>query len=591
MGLSNHLYIGDEEMRFIQIGVKYPYIHDGPVKQQRRQHMSTMGFRQKLGVIITITFALSIAACAPEVSLNDSLVKPYSGELNQEQQTAQTVALSYDELKTVVVDPTSGKTLRSEVFGIYPARQSDLSQGSDRVACPGKECYRVDVYNYATNTTISIIVNVTKSKVVEFVALESVQPEVPPYLADKAIKIASTSPEVAKALGFDPSKIDPVMYNLKTSLKNTACEISGHLCVAPTFIVGNRGLWAIVDLTDERLVGVRWTDMGESAGGYVTQQTLTYEQISANYCEKVNTLEQGSWQFDYILTSSDGINLTNVRFQSKPVISNVKLVDWHVSYSHSDKFGYSDAIGCPLFSSASVLASGAPIVESILRDGQNIGFSFTQDFMNAGWPKTCNYRYQQRFEFFSDGSFRILAINIGHGCGNNGTYRPNLRIQFPTDIAYNFSSWDGSDWKPWKVEQWQQQSDTYTPRGAQFRIISTDGTGYEIAPGNGQPPDDKKSDQAFVYVTRYHHEEGEADLLTLGNCCNTDFHQGPELFINEPPEPIANSPLVMWYVAQMAINDTPGSEYCWADTKVENGMYIPVTWPCYAGLLFKPVQP
>jgi hypothetical protein len=94
-----------------------------------------------------------------------------------------------------------------------------------------------------------------------------------------------------------------------------------------------------------------------------------------------------------------------------------------------------------------------------------------------------------------------------------------------------------------------------------------------------------------VYVTRYHHEEGDADLLTLGSCCNNDFHQGPELFIGEIPEPIDNSPLVIWYVAQLAINDTPGSEYCWADTKVEGGMYVPETWPCYAGLLFTPVKP
>ena len=62
------------------------------------------------------------------------------------------------------------------------------------------------------------------------------------------------------------------------------------------------------------------------------------------------------------------------------------------------------------------------------------------------------YRYQQRFEFFDDGSFRVLAINIGQACGTLGTYRPNLRIQFPTDMAYTFSNWDGNAWQPWEVE-------------------------------------------------------------------------------------------------------------------------------------------
>ena len=544
---------------------------------------------RKILTIMTL-LVVSLAACAPAaIPIDNSLVKPYSGDLDRHQQTAEALALNYEDLKAAVVDPVSGETLRSEVFGVYPARPSDLSQ--DKTACQGKDCYRVDVYNYATNTTISIIVNVKERKVVQFVALESVQPDIPPYLAEKAIEIASNSPKVVEALGFDPSEVDPLYYNVKTSLKNTACEISGHLCVAPTYIVEDRGLWAIVDLTDERLVGVRWTDMGESTGGYVTQQTLTYEEISAKYCEQLNSLEQGPWRFDYILTSSDGVNLMDVQYQGKPVLSNVKLVDWHVNYSHRDKFGYSDAIGCPLFSSATVLASGAPEIEPIQKGGDEVGFSFTQDFQNPSWPKTCNYRYQQRFEFFNDGSFRVLAVNIGQACGTLGTYRPNLRIQFPTEIAYTFSNWDGNTWQPWEVEGWQLESEFFTPQGAQFRIIDSDGIGYDIAPGNGQPPDDHKNDNAFVYITRYHPGEGDTDLLTLGDCCNTDFHQGPEQFIGDDPEPIMENPLVMWYVPQLVIDVTPGSEYCWADTKVEQGMYVPVTWPCYAGPLFIPIQP
>jgi hypothetical protein len=552
--------------------------------------MNNARFSLGLFVILVLVCGLILSACAPKIpSIDESLVKLYQGDLDRQQQIAQAVALNYENLREAVIDQESGELLRSEVFGVYPARPSDLSQ--DNTACNGKDCYRVDVYNYASNTTISIVVNVRDQEVVEFVALESVQPDIPPYLAERAIEIASSSPKVAEALGFDPSEVDPLYYNVKTSLKSTACEISGHLCVAPTYIVEDRGLWAIVDLTDEVLVGVRWTDMGESTGGFVTQQTLTYEEITVEYCEKMNSLEDGPWSFDYILTSSDGVNLRNVRYQDELVLSNVKLVDWHISYSHRDKFGYSDAIGCPLFSSATVLASGAPEVEPIQQGGDKVGFSFTQDFQNASWPQPCMYRYQQRFEFFDDGSFRVLAINIGQACGTLGTYRPNLRIQLPTDVAYTFSSWDGTTWQPWEVEDWQLQSEMYTPQGAQFRVISADGKGYDIAPGAGQPPDDHKNDNAFVYVTHYHPGEGETDLLTLGECCNTDFRQGPEMFIDTSPEPILESPLVLWYVPQLVIDVTPGSEYCWADTKVEQGMYVPVTWPCYAGPLFVPIQP
>ena len=166
--------------------------------------------------VISIFCGLIIAACAPAVALDDSLVKPYSGSLNREQQAAQAVALSFDKLKTAVVDPATGERLRSEVFGVYPARPSDLSRESDSDACLKKECYRVDVYNYATNTTISIVVNVKQRKVVQFVALESVQPDIPPHMGEKAIEIASASPEVAQALGFDPSEVDPLYYKVKT---------------------------------------------------------------------------------------------------------------------------------------------------------------------------------------------------------------------------------------------------------------------------------------------------------------------------------------------------------------------------------------
>jgi hypothetical protein len=171
-----------------------------------------------------VLIILILGACAPSLpSLEDSPVKPYSGELDPAQRTAQALALTYEDLQPDITDPASGEPLRSEVFGVYPARPGDLSQGN--TACTGQDCYRVDIYNYATNTTISIIVNVKERKVVQSIALESVQPEVPPYMAQKAIEIASTSPDVAEALGFDPSTVDPVMFNVKTSLKNTACEL------------------------------------------------------------------------------------------------------------------------------------------------------------------------------------------------------------------------------------------------------------------------------------------------------------------------------------------------------------------------------
>ena len=45
-----------------------------------------------------------------------------------------------------------------------------------------------------------------------------------------------------------------------------------------------------------------------------------------------------------------------MRFGGRPVLESAKLVDWHVSYSESDGFGYSDAVGCPVFSAAAAFS-------------------------------------------------------------------------------------------------------------------------------------------------------------------------------------------------------------------------------------------
>jgi hypothetical protein len=56
------------------------------------------------------------------------------------------------------------------------------------------------------------------------------------------------------------------------------------------------------------------------------------------------------------------------------------------------------------------------------------------------------------------------------------------------------------------------------------------------------------------------------------------------------PEPIKGEDIVLWYVAQMENADMPGSEYCWADSVVENGIFVPRVWPCTAGPLFVPLE-
>lgn len=523
----------------------------------------------------------------PAKLTSNSTIEPLTYGLDDQQLVAQEIILNDVDFQEVVKDPATGAALRTEIFGIYPVRESDITEES--TVCNQTTCYRVDVYNYGRNASFSAMVDVDNRQIVDVDALFNVQPELPPHLTQRALEIATTAPEVSEALGFDPAPDDPTMPNVKTALNNTACERSRHLCVAPTFIVDDRALWAIVDLTDEQLVGIRWTEVGQ-LDNIPTQRNIQREDIFEQFCQKTTHLSQGGWDFDYMLTSSDGLRLSDVQFEGKPVLRSVKLVDWHVSYSTREGFGYSDAVGCPMFSSAAVVALDAPVIEEIEQDGQRVGFAISQDYLHPEWPNVCNYRYQERYEFYRDGRFRLAGANYGRGCGNDGTYRPVQRIDFAVP-AQTIAEWDGANWADLENELWQLQgSDTlFTSEGYQYRLMDSQGGGYYVEPNRGQFAEAGRGDNAYVYVTRHNPDEGDADLLTIGPCCNNDYQQGPEKFINNPPESIIGQDLTLWYVPQIENEDTPGQEYCWADRVVVDGGYENRAWPCFFGPMFVPV--
>ena len=149
----------------------------------------------------------------------------------------------------------------------------------------------------------------------------------------------------------------------------------------------------------------------------------------------------------------------------------------------------------------------------------------------------CNYRYEQRYEFYHDGRFRVVAGNLGRGCGNDGTYRPVLRLDLNGGAAAAFSAWDGSEWEPWQEEQWAEQTESsdYSEEGYLYRVDFDDGRGFYIEPGQGQFLDGGRGDFAYTYVTQYARREGDGDMVSLGSCCNENYAQGPEIFINNPP--------------------------------------------------------
>jgi len=316
--------------------------------------------------------------------------------------------------------------------------------------------------------------------------------------------------------------------------------------------------------------------------------------VYEEYCQKSQTLMEGDWQMSYMLTSSDGLKLSDVHFRGDPVLDSTKLVDWHVSYSQNEGFGYNDAVGCPIFSSAAVVAFNGPAVETISQNGETVGFALVQDFRSEEWPVPCNYRYEQRYEFYDDGRFRIAVANHGRGCGDDGTYRPVIRIQLAeSENGGNLAEWDGRDWVPWMEEGWQVQNEqtAYTSEGFQYRLTLSDGRGFFLEPGQGQFGDGGRGDNAYLFALRVNPDidEGESDLASLGSCCNEDFRQGPEQFMAQP-ESIEDEHLVLWYIPQLKNDATPGQEYCWADTFIEEGISVARSWPCYAGPVFVPIK-
>lgn len=502
-------------------------------------------------------------------------------------QQAQKLAVANPQFLQFTRDEQTGEALRNEIMAVRKALPADFNGNAG--ACAQLECWRVEMYSHFHNASTIAFVDVTGQRVLGVSRQNFAQPDLPGHLVELAAKIASASPEI-QAILQDRDR-QPDKKEFKTALQDSMCERSHHLCVAPTYVFENDALWAIVDLTEGKLVGSRWTDLGTSGPRtVVTERSLENETTFRNFCEKVNSLAQDGWSMDYVITGSDGLQLTNVKFNAKPVLKNAKLLDWHVSYSTREGFGYSDAIGCPLFSAAVVIAYDGPKTEPIVKDGQEVGFSVTQDFRQPPWPTPCNYRYVQRFEFYKDGRFRVAQADFGRGCGTDGTYRPVVRIDLETGTGQTVAEWDGSQWQTWDKEQWRLQDDAkLTSDGYQYKVVGKDGAGYYIEPGNAQFSDGGRGDHAFTYFSAYKPEEGEQDTVTLGSCCNKDYKQGPEQFI-EPAEPLQGKDVVLWYVPQMKNDGNPGSEYCWADTRVKDGVKNIEVWPCWSGPMFVPVK-
>lgn len=497
---------------------------------------------------------------------------------------AQELAINNPEIGILFRDPINQQPMLNEVFSVSNSRPSDFPL--NQAICHSKSCYRVEIYNYARNGLIIALVDIQSSKIISYEFYESMQGDIPPHLAELALAIVYNDSSVTRAYDGQIDVNKSRMQSTKTALNRSKCQRSQHLCVAPTFVKNDKALWTIVDLTDLKVVGTKWTEVGRT-GMPLTERIYQNETIMKCYCEVENKVEKEGWSFSYSLTRSDGLRISDVSFHGIPLFSSVKLMDWHVSYSKTEGFGYSDAVGCPEYSNAAVVAIISPEIKPIIKNSDTLGFELIQQYFSEGWPTPCSYNYAQHYEFYKDGSFRPIVASLGRGCGIDGTYRPVTRIAL-AGMNHIVEHFEKNNWKLWNSEAWilQSESDQYQDGKYIFKIKNNLGNELLIEANKGQFGDGGRGDNAYYYITKKQRlkDEGDADLPTLGPCCNIDYKQGPEKFIE--PESIQNSGIVLWYVPQIRNDNRPGNEYCWAESVLENGVYVPKVWPCPSGPKF-----
>ncbi|MCB9134591.1 MAG: carboxypeptidase regulatory-like domain-containing protein [Anaerolineales bacterium] len=496
---------------------------------------------------------------------------PVSGPLTPEDTLAQDLALSDPRVQ----DLTVGK--RSEVFGVsdpgYHVPESSK-------ACYEANCRSVIIYLWDEDITITAIVDVDTREVLDVLQLIGNHPGLNVKYMARAAEIIYNTPEVAAQLGYQP-KLEDIMP-MDGNLLGTSCGDT-HLCASATFRIGDRFMWAAADLTTDTFAGIGWSPAPENDGS----STLYVPEG----CPPSGSVTRDGWSLQHEVTGTDSMRVFNVSYNGVPVMTSVKVVEQHADYGSS---GYQDSTGCggggggfPIY------PYGDTVILDLLDENTNvIGFEVVQDFRMGSWGNSCNYRYDQRIQFFTDGRFRVVSSAYGKGCGTNATYRPVVRMDLAIngDDNDNFAYYDGTQWVDVTTETYRVPY-TETGHGPHYidengyswKVYDTDGTGYYIEQDVGQFLNGR-GDNPFLYPVLHHANEGDTDLPVFSSgCCNDNHMQGPHLYLNN--ENIVNQNIVLWYVPQAVTDAVAPDYYCWTLQGEPN----PVTYPCFMGPMFHPI--
>lgn len=538
-----------------------------------------------MGLLSLFLAAILVSQLAPANldARGKSPALPLTGEMTPDQLLAQDLALSDARVQNYTV----GR--RSEVFGI---REVGMNFPASSRACAKAHCVQVEIYNFDEDAAVVAIVNLNTREVLDVFYQPGIHPGINKRLFDMGVDILLNSKELAERLGFQPDEMH--LMPMEGDMPGTSCDGS-HICYSATFRQRDRILWAAVDLTTGTLAGFVYTPIA-------FEDNVTPNETTGG-CPAPGSIARGGWTMDYENTGTDSLRVYNVAYNGLAVATSIKLTEQHADYGSS---GYVDSTGCggggggfPIY------PYGDTQIFDLLDESSNIiGFDIKQDFRMGSWGNSCNYRYEQHFLFYDDGSFRVAQGSYGKGCGTNAIYRAVIRIDIAVDGEADdtFSRWDGSQWEAIATENYLTPYTEaghgphyLTPENYSWKVEDGSGAGYYIVQDIGQftmqnlagvPPthDADRGDSPFLYVVQHHASEGDGDLGAMGPCCNDNHVQGPQQFLDSEATYAQN--IVIWYVPQMLTDITPSAYYCWTLSGEPN----PLTYPCFSGPLFVPMQ-
>ncbi|MCA9951691.1 MAG: hypothetical protein KDE48_18700 [Anaerolineales bacterium] len=542
--------------------------------------------RTRFNFTLIITFlalmilVLIIQMSAGTAAAGDEGIRPLiqtEQPMSDAQRQAQDLAL----LDARVEEYTAGD--RAEVFSVFPV--SVKAFPAEFPQCADGSCYQVDIYNFDQNAAVIAMVHAKSGTVIDVFNIEGAHPQVNKRLYSLAQQIIHEDADVEAALGFQP-ELEQIRL-MESNRLDTTCD-GRNLCATAVFFVDNGTVWVMVNFNTEEIEKIWWTDRNLEPD---------YNDYSNHRepedCGTTDSVNKDGWTLDYLTTPNDALNVTNVKFGGKDVVTSMKLLEWHAHYPGN--WGYVDYTGCGGGSGGfPIYPYGDTQVNDMYDDTTYIGFEVVQDFRMSNWGNSCNYRYEQHFQFFTDGRWRVATAAFGQGCGNDttqeATYRPVIRIDIAADGAADDSIavWNGTSWDDQTTEAWWLQSGPYTTEGYRYRVLDQGGDGYYVEPGQGQFGDGGTGDNAYLYATLYKTSEGAIDMSSIGNCCTGNYQQGPEGYINS--ENISSKDIVLWYVPQSETITTwqvnqgqADAQYCWTDNTNN-------TWPCVSGPMFVPVD-